>query len=64
MSKKYIKSKIKIDEDEIWALSPKGCAAVALIDNGFVDIDDDEKIESFWREFEELMRKNNYIHEN
>ena len=64
MSKKYVKSVKAISDDELYMLSPKGCAFIAMFNNELVYDFEDEKFEKFWDMFEHLMRKNNYINED
>ena len=62
MSTKHIKSKVKTDVNEIFMLTPKGCAAAALIDSIGFDGFDIERFDVFWTTFEDYMIKNRHVH--
>lgn len=50
-------------EEEIYKLSPKGCAIVALMDAHLLNGRDDSRIEVFWDSFSMLMEKFGYAKE-
>lgn len=46
---------------DLWKLSPKGCAIVAMLDSGIIDDIDDERVNKFWRLFQSNMLKCGYV---
>ena len=50
-------------EEEVWKLTPKGCACVALEHAGFVKSSLDDACDVFWEEFSRLMDLCGYIKE-
>ena len=48
-------------EEEVYKLTPNGCATVALMDAGMVATMDDPRIDVFWQHFSELMERCGYI---
>ena len=50
-------------EEELYVLSPKGCASVALMDAGLVAKSNDSRIDVFWEHFTDLMNRFGYIQE-
>ena len=48
----------RIEEDEVWVLTPKGCFATVLHDHLTVS---DEVIEAMWRDFSDLMYQFGYV---
>ena len=52
------------DREEVaYALTPKMCAALALAEVGLTSRIDDRRVDLFWEQFEGLMRKSGYVHE-
>lgn len=50
-----------MDDDERFAITPKGIAASALIMTGLVESMDDWRIDGFWAIFETKMRECGYV---
>lgn len=46
---------------DLWKLSPKGCAIVAMLDSEIIDNIDDERFNKFWRLFQSNMLKCGYV---
>ncbi len=47
-------------EEEMFGLTPKGIALVAMMETGLVEDMDDPRIEGFWHIFFSLMERNGY----
>ena len=50
-------------KEEVWALSPKGCASMALQDAHLVQSSLDPAVDLFWNSFHRLMQKFGYVAE-
>lgn len=46
----------RYDEEETWTLTPRGCAACALMDAGLIKSYDDPAADLFFDKFQELMK--------
>lgn len=47
-------------EEERYTLTPKGIASLALVNAGFAKSVDDERIDAFWEDFNEMMERFGY----
>lgn len=50
-------------EEEVYSLTPKGCAISGLMAIGAIKGTDDPAVETFWTEFTLLMKKFGYVNE-
>lgn len=48
--------------EEVYKLTPKGCAVAALTTAGLIKSSSDSAIDAFWEDFEQLMERFGYIH--
>lgn len=55
--------KHEVREEEICKLTPKGCAAAALMKANLINSTSDPAIDVFWEEFSLLMEKCEYVKE-
>lgn len=51
-------------EDEVFTLSPRGIASIAMLRAGLASSSEDPRIDGFWELFESMMRKHGYVSEN
>lgn len=51
------------DDDEVYVVTPKGLATLALLDASLVDDFDDHRIDLFWDLFEKDMQAHGYVQE-
>lgn len=49
------------DDDEIYELTPKGIAIMAMLQTGLVRNSDDPRIEGFWTIFAKTMIEEGYV---
>ena len=49
-------------EEDVYVLTPNGCAAVALQETGLIESVDDDRFDVFWEKFTELMQRYGYVH--
>jgi len=52
---------MKLDDNTIIKITPKGIAAVELIAHELLDSLDDQRFHEFWEDFEIIMNENGYI---
>ena len=52
--------KFEVREEEIYVLTPSGCATCALMDAEPVESIDDPRVEIFWEKFTSLMDRFGY----
>lgn len=52
------------ETEETYQLTPKGCAACAMLDADLVKHSEDPRVDRFWELFTDMMRSNGYLQED